>query len=118
MRLLTCLAEENVYRLVQLLRDNIALVASLAELHVVFIGSHHKQVNRVLGNSNTGSVTVSLVLVTFSGFNTDGLNHLDGQMQTYLWSQCSHLPEHQDSGQVSGNTKPIQLGLSEAKSPI
>ena len=36
-------AEENVYHLTKLLRDN-SMVDSLEELHVVFIGSDHKEV--------------------------------------------------------------------------
>ena len=44
-------AEENVYRLALLLRDN-NLVDSLADLHVAFISSHHKEVRiRVSGRS-------------------------------------------------------------------
>ena len=39
-------AEENVYHLTKLLRDN-SMVDSLEELHVVFIGSDHKEVGEI-----------------------------------------------------------------------
>ena len=48
--------------------------------------------------------------VSHTGSRNENLKHQDLYsfilftisllMQTYMWSQCSHLPEHQHSGQV------------------